>query len=144
MALINRMWAAPNIVCVCVDKSVDGLIEGRLYHRYARECAIFKGMDPIIKCMDELFEKINYPQSAVRERSFEEYVPGGRREHVEPLLAGIELEDKEGRLMTLLINVRYRQKATWQGWLYHKEKDQLIEFDSELDLIKCLDQMCRV
>jgi len=44
-------------------------------------------------------------------------------------------------MMTLLVYVRYRQKATWQGWLYSKEDDQLIEFESELDLIKSLDQL---
>ncbi len=144
MALINRMWAAPNIVCVCVDKIVDGLIEGRIYHRYSGECTKFIGMDSVIKCMDELFERINYPQSAVRERTFEAYIPAERKERIEPLLTGKELEDKEGLLMTLLINVRFRQRATWQGWLYHKEKDELVEFDSELDLIKSLDYMCNL
>jgi len=142
MALINRMWAAPNIVCVCVDKIVDGLMEGRLYHRYSGEHQTFTGMDPVIKYMDELFEKINYPQSAVRERSFETYIPEGRKERIEPLLSSKELEDKEGLLMTLLVNVRFRQRATWQGWLYYKEKDELVEFDSELDLIKSMDYMC--
>ncbi len=141
MTLINRMWAAPNIVCVCVDGMVDGVIEGRLYHRYMSDCLAFHGVAPILRCMDELFERINYPQSSVRERSFEEYIPGGRRVKAEPVLEGNALEDKNGGYMTFLINVRYRQKATWQGWLYCKEKDELIEFNSELELIKSLDTM---
>lgn len=142
MALINRMWAAPNIVCVCVDKNVDGLLEGRIYHRYSGECMRFVGMDQVIKCMDELFEKINYPQSAVRGRSFEENISGERKERVESLMTSKDLEDKEGLLMTYLINVRFRQRATWQGWLYYKEKDKLIEFDSVLDMVKSLDLIC--
>lgn len=142
MALINRMWSAPNIVCVCVDRKNGDVIEGRMYNRYSHEGKNFKGVAPIIKYMDDLFEMINYPQSAVRERSFiEDNKPLERKETIAPLLDANALEDKAGEMMTLLVYVRYRQKATWQGWLYYKEGDQLFEFDSELDLIKILDQV---
>lgn len=142
MAWINRMWSAPNIVCICVDKIVDGVMEGKLYHRYSEDSMSFIGIDRILKYMDDLYEKIDYPQSAVRERSFVEAGPLERKKTIEPVLPVEALEDKEGKLATLLVYVRYRQKATWQGWLYSKEDDQLVEFDSELDLIKSLDQIC--
>jgi len=135
------MWSAPNIVCICVDKIVDGIMEGKLYHRYCEDSISFVGIDRILKYMDDLFEKIDYPQSAVRERSFIEAGHLERKTTIEPVLSVEALEDKEGQMMTLLVYVRYRQKATWQGWLYSKEDDQLIEFESELDLIKSLDQL---
>ena len=142
MAWINRMWSAPNIVCVCVDKIVDGVMEGKLYHRYCEDSINFIGIDPILKYMDDLFERIDYPQSAVRDRSFIATGPLERKQHIEPVLPVDALENKEGQIATLLVYVRSRQRATWQGWLYWKEEDQLVEFDSELDLIKSLDQIC--
>ena len=79
MAWINRMWSAPNIVCICVDKIVDGVMEGKLYHRYSEDSMNFIGIDRILKYMDDLYEKIDYPQSAVRERSFVEAGPLERK-----------------------------------------------------------------
>ena len=52
-----------------------------------------------------------------------------------------ELSDQNGSLATFLIYVRYRQRATWQGLLYQKEKDKLVDFGSELELIKEMDRM---
>ncbi len=141
MALLNRMWAAPNIVCVCVDRNINGEIGGRMYHKYDSGSIMFQNVGQLMKQMDQLYEKINFPQSSVRERSFEEYQPGGRHTKIHSVLDGKDLDDKKGELMTLLIYVRYRQKATWQGWLYYREKDKMIVFDSELELIKGIDEI---
>lgn len=40
---------------------------------------------------------------------------------------------------TFIVQIQYRQNATWQGQIVWKEKDETKKFRSELELIKLID-----
>ncbi len=44
---------------------------------------------------------------------------------------------------TFIVQIQYRQNATWQGQIVWKEKDETKKFRSELELIKLIDSAAR-
>ncbi len=50
-----------------------------------------------------------------------------------------ELLEHSGDLGTFIINVKYRQNATWQGEIIWAEKNERMYFRSALELLKLID-----
>ena len=47
--------------------------------------------------------------------------------------------EQRGSIDTLAVYVRYRQSATWQGSVYHMKNNEREDFNSELDLLKIIE-----
>lgn len=137
---VKMNLSAPNVVNVCVDRRSSEACTGRLYCRYTEESIPFQNEYHLLKILEELMDRIGYPQSSVEMRSYR------KKDRVFGELPGImirgeEIFQKRGRLGTFVIHVRYRQNATWQGDAAWLEKGTVKPFRSALELLKMMDNV---
>lgn len=131
--------SAPNIVNVCIDQIEEGGKRGRMYSCYERQPFRFQNELQMIKKMEELMDWLNYPQSSMKTRSYQEKEAGISVEKPEKVWESSEMLKEHGAKGTLVIHVQYRQNATWQGRLYRVETGEITEFFSMLELLKIID-----
>lgn len=134
----RRGMAARNLMNVCIDEREEEGSHGRLYCRYQREPQTFENEYQLLKLMEELMDRIGYPQSSVEMRCYgkKTAVPIKREE---PCMTPEEVAEPTGKCATLLVHVQYRQNATWQGEVFWRESRQLQTFRSALELLKLMD-----
>ena len=133
----NNMFA-PNLVNICVDKSIHNEFSGRLYHCYDHEPWIFTSMVQLLKEMEYFYDTISFPQASTLSRNFKK-VEFGKREMLQKVeeLEHILVPRREAG--TFLAAVRYRQNSTWQGQIFWMEQQKEWQFVSTLEFIKIID-----
>lgn len=129
--------AAPNIVNVCIDRRHEGENMGRMYCCYSEYALFFKNEMHLIKMMDGFMDTIGYPQSSVTMRSYHEVKH--EKQYPRKLQEPEKFAGERGVLDTFLIQVQYRQRATWQGRVYWVEGKKYWDFRSALELLKLMD-----
>ncbi len=125
----------PNIIAICVHQKAGDEIEGELYHCYDTKPWRFSNVMQMLDAIEELYNRISFPQAAQRHRTLVEMHP----EKKAPLTKVQEPEqitEMRGELGTFLLCVKHRQNASWQGEMEWIEGQERIEFSSELELIK--------
>ncbi len=128
----------PDLVNVCVDRSVNGEIGGRLYHRYQEEPLQFSNLVDLLRLMEQFFDAIQFPQSSTMSRSFRH--PQPKAEEMRPEAGDPETVLRQtGEVASFIVNVAFRQNSTWQGEIFWEEEQQLQHFSSTLDFIKIVD-----
>ena len=132
--------SAPNLVSVCVDEMQGGEISGRLYHCYSAEAEIFCNVIELLRNMENLFDRIEFPQASTKGRTFIPSVEPARRIiRPDKVVQQQDLLEYKGEIGTFLVNVRYRQNSTWQGEMFWIEREQKRFFNNTLDFIKLVD-----
>ncbi len=135
---------APNLISVCIDSVSEGDLEGLLWQPYDVRPQVFIGITDMLLQMDELYNRWNYPQKAMDSRTFlNETVAaqpinirkGDSRMNIQ------KIQDKRGRKGTFIVQVQYRQNATWQGQVVWAEKNKKEYFRSALELIRMIDNV---
>ena len=135
---------APNLISVCIDSVSEGDLEGLLWQPYDVRPQVFIGITDMLLQMDELYNRCNYPQKAMDSRTFlNETVAaqpinirkGDSRMNIQ------KIQDKRGRKGTFIVQVQYRQNATWQGQVVWAEKNKKEYFRSALELIRMIDNV---
>ena len=66
MEEIRFNLAAPDLLCICVDDRQHGESSGRVYCCYSREAMHFAHEYQLIKIIERLLDRIDYPQSSVK------------------------------------------------------------------------------
>ncbi len=130
---------APNVIFVCVDDYGDCQIKGRCYHKAGTEPVIFRGVAPMIMDLDEIFDLLGNPQASTRTRKFGKQSKGVLRKKEVPPLNLESGVNQKGEKATFIVQVRYRQNATWQGNVVWAERNEKKSFRSALELIKLMD-----
>ncbi len=51
------------------------------------------------------------------------------------------IQNKKGKLGTFVIQVAFRQNASWQGQVLYQEAEKTMEFESAMELIRFMDKM---
>ena len=126
MEEIRFNLAAPDLLCICVDDRQHGENSGRVYCCYSREAMYFAHEYQLLNIIEGFLDRIDYPQSSVKIRSFQEKEEK-RFPRPEKVLESREVASYRGKIGTFLVHVKYRQNATWQGsvtWVEKKEKQQ--------------------
>ena len=134
--------AAPNLCNVCIDKASGDEYAGRLYHYYQLQPETFSSQYELIQRIEALCDRLNYPQSSDKIRSFlssGEAQQDQRETKVERCMSKEKLMEPKGEKATFVVHVMYRQNATWQGSVTWAEKKQTANFRSALELIKLMD-----
>ena len=131
--------SSPGLLCVCVDRKVDGNIGGRLYHCYNEEPFLFDDVVEVGLEAEKLFDEIGFPQASTVTRSFMENKQVGEKRGKEKIRMQQTLISYVGTKGTFLVDVRFRQKATWQGSVVCMETGEKLLFSSFLELIKIID-----
>jgi len=153
MAETKHMLFAKNLVCVCVEQVQNGDFSGLLYHQYADVPINFNGAADFLVKMEGLMDDWDFPQRGLAERFFkkENRDNAGKPHHLKanddrlPIeivqdMNGVRnVQNKKGSLATFVIQVVYRQDATWQGHVIHKENNEKKDFRSALELLKYMD-----
>lgn len=138
---VKMNLSAPNVVNVCVDKREGEACAGRMYCYYTKELVFFQNEFHLLKLMEDLMDRIDYPQASVKMRSYRK-----KESFSEKTLHKVsereEIFRERGALATFFIHVRYRQNATWQGEVAWVEKGDAKQFRSALELLKLIDNAC--
>ena len=148
----KQMLFARNLICVCVDDNKDADYQGLIYHQYADEPISFNGIADMILEMENLFDEWDFPQRGLAARKFDKknrdeykrkkFNPGDDRLPIEIISDqhGVRnVQNKKGKLGTFVVQVVYRQDASWQGHVIIKESDEKKDFGSALELIRIID-----
>lgn len=132
--------SVPNLICLCLDDHGNGNLKGEFYHYYAEEGVQFQDSWEMIRKMDAFFDVLNFPQAATVYRSFEKkpVTTGTAHKHIEKKVSAEQLLVQRGKVGTFIVVVQYRQNTSWQGRMYHVEKDKDYAFASELEFISLL------
>jgi hypothetical protein len=151
MSETMQMLFAKNLICVCIESAEKADYQGLIYHQYADEPVAFVGMTDFLTKAEGLFDEWDFPQRGLAERSFKKAHKdqvGYKKSHVSDKLP-IEViqeqhgtrnvQNKKGTLGTFVVQVVYRQDATWQGHVIHKETNEKKDFASALELIMIID-----
>ncbi len=142
----NELSIIPQYL-ICVDEAFRGLISGRLYCGCLPQGKPFCGIEELILMMDTIMNRIGFPQSTVDKRMFAstrlEQKKVWARTNKEELLAMRKFKPNsaQGRKATFVVQVQFRQNATWQG-IVEGTGVQHREFKSELELMLILDMAC--
>jgi hypothetical protein len=133
---------APNLICVGIDRCENGDFIGRVWEPYDASAFEFTGINEMVIHMDDLYDRWNYPQRALNERSF-------MRTHAVTRSGNIRTSDFEqkierlqkmrGNMGTFIIQVKFRQHATWQGVVVWAEENKRGKFQSAMELIQLMD-----
>ena len=135
--------SAPNLINICIDSADGNEKQGRMYCFYKEEAIEFRNVHELFKLMGELMNGINYPQHSVKLRSYNKNDENNKYSKYKTELPEIDEREKilknRGKKDTLVVYVRFRQKATWQGSVYYVDTGKKEDFYSELDLMKIID-----
>ncbi len=153
MGETKQMLFAKNLVCICVDDNANADYQGLIYHQYADDPVEFNGTADLLTKMEELFDEWDFPQRGLAERKFDKkhndnvvingFKNGDTRQAIEIMqqMHGVRnVQNKKGKLGTFVVQVVYRQDATWQGHVIHQEENDKNDFVSALELIRIMDK----
>ena len=148
----KQMLFAKNLICVCIDSDNAADYQGLIYHQYSDEPIVFEGMTDFLVRAEELFDTWDFPQRGVAQRFFKksnkEEVNYKKKDPDDKLpidviqeKAGVRnVQNKKGKLGTFVVQVVFRQDATWQGHVIHQETNDKQDFASALELVKIIDK----
>lgn len=148
----KQMLFARNLICICVEDNKDADYQGVLYHQYADDPIPFDGTADLMIRMEALFDEWDFPQRGLAARKFDKKNRDEfKRKRIDPnddrlpidIISeqnGVRnVQNKKGKLGTFVVQVVYRQDASWQGHVIIKEKDEKRDFNSALDLVRIID-----
>ena len=130
---------ASNIIFVCIDDHEAHNLQGRAYHKAGKEPIRFRDISAMILEADEILESLGCPQAAMEARTFgKKRAKATVRKKVETVIHD-NGTDQKGEKATFIVQVQYRQNATWQGNVVWAERNEKKPFRSALELIKLMD-----
>ena len=130
----------PNLINICVDEKNNGEFSGRLYHCYGKEAEPFHNVVELLRKVEDLFDRICFPQASTKTRCFREAESIGHRiVRPEKLVEQTKVIEYRGNLGSFVTCVQFRQNSTWQGEVFWMEKGAKRRFANTLDFIKTLD-----
>ena len=127
-----------NMIRLCVDRYGEDL-SGRAYNKMMLVPLLFAGYSGLLLEMDDLFEKIGYPQAFQARRSFHSLGKLKGSIHIPSrVMDDEEMEKQSGSRRTFDIVVQSRRQSSWQGILMDPGRTSVKKFHSEMELLKCI------
>lgn len=143
---VATTWGTPRTAdvaraTVCVD-GYDGVdMSGRLISAFRPEPIPFSGLLELLLRMAELYDSFSFPQRTFSARSFAESAANGPKQdsrEVRRYMNNEEVMKQSGSKSTFVVQVKYRQNATWQGTIQWLDKKMTKQFRSTLELVKLM------
>lgn len=125
---------------ICVNAATKSDYSGMIYNHFMPEPKQFNSYMELINIMEDFFDAINFPQPNFRYRSF--FPPRQEQGEENESLQAVKyfnddlFEMHHGKIATFILEVKYRQNATWQGEFIWKEHGQSAAFRSLLEFTK--------
>lgn len=127
---------------VCVDGRKNFEMIGTIYNVYLPKPAKFRSVNEIVLIMETIFKTISFPQSYCEERAFsaKQRLTQKRREETEVRQYMDEdiFTKEQGKKATFVIQVHFRQNATWQGTITWTDEKKAQRFRSTLEMLKLM------
>ena len=139
MNRININISAPNLASVCIDHVTREAYIGRLYHKYSKDSIEFRSVGQMLMQLEQLCDRIGYPQCTTQSRNFQSKEPTKTREEALQVTDSNTVLEQKGAMGTFVVHVKYRQHSTWQGEVVWAEKNEKRSFRSALELLKLID-----
>ena len=90
--------------------------------------------------IDDALDHYGGPQASTARRRFGKAAqPDGVEKEEMPLDQEMHEQPVKGERATFVVQIQYRQNATWQGQVLWAEKDERKAFRSALELLKLID-----
>lgn len=130
---------SPGMMCICVDEYSPHGITGRIYHPGNETPLYFNEIGRLLIQTDRILDDQHYPQQSISGRSFSKRMQTQpKAKEKTPMQKKTEITQKGGK-GTFVVQIQYRQHATWQGKVLWAEKNKSIQFRSALELLKLID-----
>ena len=149
MSEAKQMLFARNVICICVEKKEGGDYIGLLWHQYSDNPIEFNGVSDMLMLMDDLYDEWDFPQRGLDKREFNKS-KDTQLMNADPdnlvidkvqQEAGVKnVQNKKGTLSTFMVQVKFRQNATWQGTVIHSESNTKKDFESAMELVDIMDK----
>ena len=148
MSEAKQMLFARNVICICIEKKESGDYIGKIWHQYSDEPIDFDGVSEMLTLMDDLYDEWDFPQRGLEKREFHKSkdIELGSGDPNNLLIDIIQeqcgvrnIQNKKGTLGTFMVQVKYRQNATWQGVVIHSESNTKEDFESAMSLVNIID-----
>ena len=146
----KQMLFARNLICICIDGKENADYQGRIWHQYSDDSIEFESGVRMLEIMDELMDEWDCPQRGLDDRTLvkgdsrEEKYPDACEEltidKVQEMYGTRNVQNKKGKLSTFVVQVAFRQRASWQGHVICVESNEKKEFVSALSLIRIIDK----
>ncbi|WP_243158109.1 hypothetical protein [Aminipila terrae] len=135
----------PNYV-VCIDKSTEGgALTGRIYSGYKKFSSInFNDLHEMLIIIEEIMDTIQCPGAGANKRGFKNKMKSVALNSTEireakKAMRKFDTGNESGQKATFILQIKFRQNASWQGTVQWVEKKQTLNFRSALELIKIID-----
>ncbi len=132
---------ASSVFTICVDQVDQSGFSGRIFHCLSTAAVPFVGPQKIFLEMEEVFDRIGYPQSSTKSRTFsaKKQLRSPVKEVIANFMNENDITSQQGDKGTFVVHIQYRQNATWQGKVTWAEKNCTLNFRSALELLKMID-----
>ena len=95
--------------------------------------------------MEELYNELSFPQPSFCPRGWRDDARQRERcrkrpKEVKRYMSDEIFKEKRGEKATFVVQVQFRQNATWQGTVTWAEKNETRHFRSTLELLRLMDQ----
>lgn len=135
--------AVPSKCVILLVPAPEQLFRGSIYSEYYKKSVRFQNEMELLRGMDNLFDSIDFPQATCEYRSFfEKNAKQNIRKAVNEL-DNTPDEFQENQKTTFIVNVQYRQNATWQGTITWVEENRTQRFRSAFEMLQLMDEAAR-
>lgn len=124
---------------VCVDNYENSVPQGYVCSQIYELPLQFCGVIELLKIIDNIMDDLAFPQKAMDYRSFSRYIDDEPQHEVKLYNDEKSLLTNQGKLSTFMVQVLFRQNATWQGNISWLNQRKTQNFRSSLEMIKLMD-----
>ena len=149
MGEAKQMLFARNLISICVDSNENADFQGCIWHQYSDDPIKFGSVTSMLALVDGLMDEWDFPQKGLEQR---EFVSKEHPKHKRDVVADDELvidkdqsrhrtrniQSKKGKLGTFVVQIAYRQNATWQGQVVISDTNDKKAFSSAMELIRIM------
>ena len=125
---------------VCIHDLKNGDFSGQIFNPYFSEASAFQNVAELLSGLETIMDILNFPQSFVSQRTFSSTPPSPlpkKRSMIRHMDEQV-FETKVGKQATFIIQVQFRQNATWQGTITWSEQKKSQHFRSTLEMIQLM------
>lgn len=132
-------------VLICVDACSAGEPSGKWHNPFLPHPVRFESVMQLLCGMDALYNELSFPQPSFCPRSWRDDAQQRdrcrkRQKEVKRYMSDEIFKEKWGGKATFVVQVQFRQNATWQGTVTWAEKNETRHFRSTLELLRLMDQ----
>ena len=133
------LTTTPSRSIIYLTPSHDETMRGCIYNEYYKKVFHFQNEYEMISAMEDLFNSLAFPHASFESRSFQDKFKKIIKK-VDDVMDDSMKDLRQNEKTTFIVNVQYRQNATWQGTITWVEENRTQHFRSALEMLKLMEQ----